>query len=114
MALFRQLGSQAYNDGVKGNKAKGVLSAEERGVLDMDRQYNAVNFQYFAQQAGVSLPVVVPEVRARAREKERTFLSNDSLLGLECHFSPCSLLSLAEPILGEHTAWSTQRGGGGI
>ncbi|CAJ1460360.1 unnamed protein product [Effrenium voratum] len=41
----------AYNDGVKGNKAKGVLSAEERGVLDMDRQYNAVNFQYFAQQA---------------------------------------------------------------
>ena len=41
----------AYNDGVKGNASKGILPAAERGVLDMDRQYNAVNFQFFAQQA---------------------------------------------------------------
>eukprot|EP00435_Cladocopium_sp_Y103_P039421 s2269_g10.t1 len=46
----------AYNDGVKGNPSKGILAAAERGILDMDRQYNAVNFQYFAQaaEAGVT------------------------------------------------------------
>jgi len=41
----------AYNDGVNGNSAKGIQSAAERGVLDMDRQYNAVNFQFFKQRA---------------------------------------------------------------
>eukprot|EP00411_Alexandrium_monilatum_P110235 CAMPEP_0175709198 /NCGR_PEP_ID=MMETSP0097-20121207/39449_1 /TAXON_ID=311494 /ORGANISM="Alexandrium monilatum, Strain CCMP3105" /LENGTH=1037 /DNA_ID=CAMNT_0017016591 /DNA_START=8 /DNA_END=3121 /DNA_ORIENTATION=+ len=41
----------AYNDGVNGNPTKGVLSAADRGVLDMDRQYNAVNFQFFVQRA---------------------------------------------------------------
>jgi hypothetical protein len=41
----------AYNDGVNGNAAKGIQSASDRGVLDMDRQYNAVNFQFFKQRA---------------------------------------------------------------
>merc|ERR1711998_514816 len=41
----------AYNDGINGNRAKGIQSAADRGVLDMDRQYNAVNFQYFKQRA---------------------------------------------------------------
>merc|ERR550532_1883766 len=41
----------AYNHGAQGEPAKGVLSAAGRGVLDMDRQYNAVNFQFFVQRA---------------------------------------------------------------
>lgn len=41
----------AYNDGVNGNASKSILSAADRGVLDMDRQYNAVNFQFFKQRA---------------------------------------------------------------
>lgn len=41
----------AYNDGVNGNPGKRILSAADRGVLDMDRQYNAVNFQFFKQRA---------------------------------------------------------------
>lgn len=41
----------AYNDGVNGNPTKGIQSAADRGVLDMDRQYNAVNFQFFKQRA---------------------------------------------------------------
>jgi len=41
----------AYNDGANGNPSKGILSASERGVVDMDRQYNAVNFQFFVQRA---------------------------------------------------------------
>jgi hypothetical protein len=41
----------AYNDGVNGNATKSIMSAADRGVLDMDRQYNAVNFQFFKQRA---------------------------------------------------------------
>jgi hypothetical protein len=41
----------AYNDGANGNSSKGIVSAIDRGVLDMDRQYNAVNFQFFVQRA---------------------------------------------------------------
>jgi hypothetical protein len=36
----------AHNDGVDGNQAKNILSAEERGSLDYDQQYNALNFVY--------------------------------------------------------------------
>lgn len=42
---------EAYNDGINGNSARGILSSADRGVLDMDRQYNAVNFQVFVQRA---------------------------------------------------------------
>jgi len=46
----------AYNDGINGNPSIGVLPAADRGVLDMDRQYNAVNFQFYVQRtaAGVT------------------------------------------------------------
>lgn len=41
----------AYNDGINGSAARGILPAADRGVTDMDRQYNAVNFQFFTQRA---------------------------------------------------------------
>lgn len=45
----------AYNDGINGNPARGVLSSKDRGVLDMDRQYNAVNFQFYTQRSDAGI-----------------------------------------------------------
>eukprot|EP01012_Entosiphon_sulcatum_P044184 TRINITY_DN5875_c0_g1_i1.p1 TRINITY_DN5875_c0_g1~~TRINITY_DN5875_c0_g1_i1.p1 ORF type:complete len:798 (-),score=131.19 TRINITY_DN5875_c0_g1_i1:17-2410(-) len=44
----------AYNDGILGNRQKEIKSQEERGVLDMDCQWNALNFQYYSERAANS------------------------------------------------------------
>jgi len=82
----------AYNDGVKGNSSKGILSAAERGILDMDRQYNAVNFQYFAQAAEAG----VTRAGAEASFKRRLCTSRLSFYIEESHGSrifPRNILS---------------------
>ena len=82
----------AYNDGVRGNAARAVLSAADRGVLDMDRQYNAVNFQYFAQQADAG----VTREGAEASYKRRLCTSRLSFYIEESHGSrifPRNILS---------------------
>ena len=40
----------AYNWGIEGNKSKGILPYTERGVVDMDQQYNALNFVYYVDK----------------------------------------------------------------
>ncbi|CAK9026057.1 unnamed protein product [Durusdinium trenchii] len=82
----------AYNDGVKGNPSKGILAAADRGILDMDRQYNAVNFQYFAQQAEAG----VTRAGAEASFKRRLCTSRLSFYIEESHGSrifPRNILS---------------------
>ena len=82
----------AYNDGVRGNAARAVLPAADRGVLDMDRQYNAVNFQYFAQQADAG----VTREGAEASFKRRLCTSRLSFYIEESHGSrifPRNILS---------------------
>lgn len=82
----------AYNDGVKGNSSKGILAAAERGILDMDRQYNAVNFQYFAQAAEAG----VTKAGAEASFKRRLCTSRLSFYIEESHGSrifPRNILS---------------------
>ena len=82
----------AYNDGVRGNTARAVLPAADRGVLDMDRQYNAVNFQYFAQQADAG----VTREGAEASFKRRLCTSRLSFYIEESHGSrifPRNILS---------------------
>ncbi|KJE95698.1 hypothetical protein CAOG_009952 [Capsaspora owczarzaki ATCC 30864] len=37
----------AFNDGAIGNPAKGILPYDQRGVVDMDRQFNALNMAYY-------------------------------------------------------------------
>eukprot|EP00455_Lapot_gusevi_P038904 TRINITY_DN4359_c0_g1_i1.p1 TRINITY_DN4359_c0_g1~~TRINITY_DN4359_c0_g1_i1.p1 ORF type:complete len:653 (-),score=213.79 TRINITY_DN4359_c0_g1_i1:29-1987(-) len=37
----------AYNDGIRGNASKGIKSQKDRGVVDIDAQYNGLNFVYF-------------------------------------------------------------------
>mmetsp|Transcript_99677 Transcript_99677/g.228746 ORF Transcript_99677/g.228746 Transcript_99677/m.228746 type:complete len:842 (+) Transcript_99677:3-2528(+) len=44
----------AFNAGASGSEALGTLGLNARGVLCLDRQYNAVNFQYFVQRHGNS------------------------------------------------------------
>lgn len=41
---------KAFNNGSSGSDEAGVLSLKDRGVLCLDRQYNAVNFQFFVQR----------------------------------------------------------------
>mmetsp|Transcript_27415 Transcript_27415/g.64035 ORF Transcript_27415/g.64035 Transcript_27415/m.64035 type:complete len:1045 (-) Transcript_27415:184-3318(-) len=82
----------AYNDGVKGNTTNAVLAAADRGILDMDRQYNAVNFQYFAQQADAG----VTRAGAEASYKRRLCTSRLSFYIEESHGSrifPRNILS---------------------
>jgi hypothetical protein len=82
----------AYNDGVNGNKAKGILPAADRGVSDMDRQYNAVNFQYFTQRADAG----VTRTGAEASYERRFCTSRLSFYIEESHGSrvfPRNILS---------------------
>jgi len=41
----------AYNDGIVGNAELGVLPLEQRGVEDLDQQWNAFNFVYYVERA---------------------------------------------------------------
>merc|ERR1719277_450165 len=82
----------AYNDGVNSNASSGILSAADRGVMDMDRQYNAVNFQFFAQRADAG----VTRSHAEASYERRLCTSRLSFYIDESHGSrvfPRNILS---------------------